>query len=109
VTDSVNKTIQAFSIESWKSIGSLKCSNANVGKLLIDSEENRLYCSAKEGLLLFFDIKTQLPRLCYTMRLVKVPELGRNYVKSMDLDKEKKLLVLRMKNSDVLLIQVIEA
>lgn len=41
------------------------------------------------------------------MRLVLRPELGINYVKQMDLDTNKNIVIARMKNSDILVIQLI--
>ena len=81
VTDSESKTVHAFNLDKFVSLGVIKCSNARVGKLLINPKEQRLYCSTKEGLLLFFDISKLLPRPCHMMKLVKTPELERNYVK----------------------------
>ena len=41
------------------------------------------------------------------MKLVLRPELGINYVKQMDLDTNKNIIVVRLKNSDILVIQLI--
>lgn len=41
------------------------------------------------------------------MRLVLRPDLGNNYVKEMDLDTNKNNIFVRMKNSDILVIQLI--
>ncbi len=109
VTDSESKTVHAFSLDKSVSLGVIKCSNARVGKLLINLKDQRLYCSTKEGLLLFFDISKLLPRPCHIMKLVKTPELERNYVKQMEFDAEKNFIVVRMKNSDVILIQLIDS
>lgn len=38
------------------------------------------------------------------MKLVLHPELGTNFVKQMDLDSNKNIVVLRLKNSDILVI-----
>jgi hypothetical protein len=38
------------------------------------------------------------------MKLVLRPELGINYVKQMDLDTNKNIIVVRLKNSDILVI-----
>jgi hypothetical protein len=41
------------------------------------------------------------------MKLVLRPELGNNYVKQMDLDTNKNIIVVRLKNSDILVLQII--
>ena len=86
----------------------LKCSNAIIDKILVDQKSKLLYCSTKEGLLLFIDISKKQPVLCHSLKLVKVPETGRNYIKQMDHDILRHLLVLRMKNSDMILVQLNE-
>lgn len=45
--------------------------------------------------------------MVHSMRLVLRPELGNNYVKDMDLDINKNNVFVRMKNSDILVVQLI--
>ena len=45
--------------------------------------------------------------MIHSMRLVLRPELGADYVKQMDLDTNKNIVVVRLKNSAVLVIQLI--
>jgi hypothetical protein len=41
------------------------------------------------------------------MKVVLRPDLGYNFVKQIDLDHNKNILVLRLKNSDIIVIQLI--
>lgn len=45
--------------------------------------------------------------MIHSMRLVLRPELGTNYAKQMDLDVNKNIVVVRLKNQDILVIQLI--
>lgn len=53
---------------------------------------------------MIFDIAEVLPQLIHSMRLVLKPDFGANYAKSMDLDTNKNIVLIRLKNSDILLI-----
>ena len=101
------KTIYQYDLDSQRVFAeNLKCSNASIDRILVDQKSKLLYCSTKEGLLLFVDISKKQPVVCHSLKLVKVPETGRNFIKQMDHDILRHLLVLRMKNSDMILVQL---
>ena len=52
---------------------------------------------------MIFDISSILPIMIHSMRLV-IKTDGANYAKSMDLDTIKNIVLIRLKNSDILLI-----
>lgn len=66
-----------------------------------------MYVTTKQGLLLFFNIENISPVLIHSMKVVLRPDLGYNFVKQIDLDHNKNILVLRLKNSDIIVIQLI--
>lgn len=96
--------LHAYCLVKKRSVGHIKTSNARVRCLAIDSDLQRLYAATTTGIFLVFDITTIEPQLVNSMKLVLRPELGNNYVKQMDLDTKKNILVVRLKNSDILVV-----
>ena len=106
-TDAEKGFIHAYCLVKKRSVGHIKTSNARVNRLAIDSDLQRLYATTTSGIFLSFDISAIGPQLVNSMKLVLRPELGNNYVKQMDLDTNKNIIVVRLKNSDILVLQII--
>jgi hypothetical protein len=83
--------------------GTIKCDNFSVSKILVDQIGGRLLAATREGCLLFFDINGVI-QLIYQMRVVLKPDLNKNFVKQIELDSIRNLLLLKLKNNDVLVI-----
>ncbi len=110
--DDVAKVIVAYDLNARKCVGHIKCSNANPNRILIYNKDSnkyrRMYVTTKQGLLLFFDIaNVYQPVLIYSMKVVLRPDSGINFVKQINMDTDRNILVLGLKNSDVLVIQLI--
>ena len=55
-------------------------------------------------MLLFFDISENVPRLVHSMRMVLPSSVGTNWIKQIETDLDKNILLLRMKSSSVLVV-----
>ena len=55
--------INAYSLDKRNSIAFSKASNARVNRMVVDSDVNRLFATARNGLLLIFDIANVRPVL----------------------------------------------
>ena len=82
-------------------VGNIKCSNCHPLALEIDVDLQRIYCATKEGLVLLFDIKLDFPVMIHSIKLVKTRDnpqpIGANFVKNMDLDQHRNILICQMK------------
>lgn len=59
-------------------------------------------------MLLFLSIETGVPKIEYVMRVVQNPEpLSKKAVKQIHFSAIKKLIILRMRSQDLLLIQLV--
>jgi hypothetical protein len=58
-------------------------------------------------LFLILDISAVTPLMIHSIKLVVRPDLCSNFAKQIDLDVNKNIVVVKMKNSDVLVIQLI--
>ena len=58
-------------------------------------------------MLLFFNISEQLPQLVHSMRMILPNSLGQNYIKTIEIDMDKNILLLRMKSCSVVVIQLV--
>jgi len=85
----------------------LKISNSSPSELQIDEVSRRLYCGTREGLLLIFDISMKgHPLLVHTKKLVKTPgALNAGFVKQMQFDQERRLLICRMSSGVIYFVQ----
>ena len=84
----------------------MKASNARPADLEIDTDLERLYVSTREGMVLIFDVKT--PRsivMIHTMRLCRVSQ--NDYIKDMNLDTDRNILLCRAKSGIVSVVQLI--
>ena len=55
-------------------------------------------------MFLIFDISAVTPLMIHSIKLVVRPDLCSNFAKQIDLDVNKNIVVVKMKNSDVLVI-----
>ena len=86
----------------------MKCANGQPVTLAIDDEMQRLYVGTKEGILLILDISKKDPLMVHYMQMVPSPSPnGQNYIKQMDLDKDRNILICRMNSSRIYCIQLI--
>lgn len=104
MSDDKKWRISAFSLIDLIECGTIKCDNFCVSKILVDQLGGRLLAATREGCLLFFDITAGMIQLIYQMRVVLKPDLNKNFVKQIELDSIKNLLLLKLKNNDVLVI-----
>ena len=77
-------------------VGNIKTSNCQPLKLEIDVDLARLYCATKEGLVLLFDIKEDYPIMIHSIKLVRTmpaSSIGSNFVKNLDLDNHRNILI----------------
>ena len=84
----------------------MKASNARPADLEIDTDLERLYVSTREGMVLIFDVKT--PRsivMIHTMLLCRVSQ--NDYIKDMNLDTDRNILLCRAKSGIVSVVQLI--
>lgn len=95
-----------FSLQDLQYKTSLNLSNAFPHRLLLDPYKARIFCATKEGTLLFIDISEELPKAQCLMPVAMRPiaQAASNSVKSMELDTERNLLLLVMRNSDILVL-----
>ena len=89
----------------------MKTSNAKPAELEIDTDLERLYVSTREGMVIIFDVKDpKSPVPIYTMPLCK-PSCSKNtpcdYIKQMDLDRDRNILICRSKAGVVSVVQLI--
>jgi len=96
--------IHAYELRSRKPGGFLKASNARFNRMVVDGEMQRLYATTRQGLFLIFDISAVTPLMIHSIKLVVRPDLCSNFAKQIDLDVNKNIVVVKMKNSDVLVI-----
>jgi len=74
----------------------LNSKNMRPVKMVLDEEMQWLYVGSKEGMLLIFDTAYQNHLvMLHNMRLVA--NRSTNYIKQMDLDKNKNIIMCRMK------------
>lgn len=85
-------------------LNTLNYSNCKISKLLVDREQPRLFATAREGLLLFYDTSNDELSLTFSMRVVLRPQKDKDFVRQMELDSLKNLLLLTMRNNDILVI-----
>ena len=87
----------------------VKTSNARPAELAIDTDLERLYVSTREGMIIIFDVKTpKSPVMIHTMRLCRTVRNGApDYIKQMDLDRDRNILICRSKTGTVSVVQLI--
>ena len=75
-------------------------------QLLLDCKRDRIYCSTREGNLLFIDIKEPMPKVVFYLPVaLRVLDFkASNAVKSIHHDQDRNMLLLAMKNSDILVV-----
>lgn len=61
----------------------IKLSNATPGCLTIDDQGHRLYCAAREGLLLVFDKRDDGINLVHTLHVSRQPCIGSDFLKQL--------------------------
>ena len=86
---------------------SFKPANCTVISMTLDCYSQRLYCATREGMLLFFNISDIIPILVHSMRLIMPQSLGSNYIKTIEFDIDKNILLLRMKSHSIIIIQLV--
>jgi len=96
----------------------VKTSNCRPVELEIDTDLERLYVSTKEGMVLIFDVKnaaqnnaaqhTAAPIMIHTIRPLKLIKNGiPDYIKQMDLDRNRNMLICRSKSGIISCVQLI--
>lgn len=105
------KLLLGWDLKNHNQYSVMKSSNSQLGQLEIDSFRRRLYVSTREGLLLILDITCGgYPVLVHTMKLVKNPGIVQPwYVKGMQFDVERNLLVCRMSSGVLYFVQLFKA
>lgn len=64
----------------------------------------RLFCATRQGMLLFCDIQSEQPKVIHSMKMVLQPSQGTNYIKQIEIDLDKNILVVRLKSSSIIVI-----
>lgn len=104
-----DRIIHCQNLQQKETSGVVKTSNARPADLQIDTDLERLYVSTKEGMVLVFEVKTPKSiMIIHTIRICK--QLRSNptdYVKQMDLDSDRNILICRSKDGIVSVIQLI--
>jgi hypothetical protein len=81
-TSGDRKLIFGLSLAGKTQWSKIKLSNSMPGALQIDSQQSRLYCATREGLLFIFDISHRSYLvLVHMMKLTKHPSMTGNYCK----------------------------
>ena len=76
--------------------------------MVLDEEMQILFVGTREGLVVFFDVSHSHDFVM--VHYLKLTKPGsRNFIKQMDLDKTKNILMCRMKSSDIICIQLIRS
>jgi len=104
------KIIHCQDLSRKVTVCNIKTSNCQPLKLEIDEDLQRLYCATREGLVILFDISEDALIMIHTIKLVRtVPsqQIGNNYVKSLDLDNHRNILMCQMKQGQIYCIQLI--
>lgn len=80
----------------------------NPNTMVLDEEIQMLYVGSLEGLLVIFDVSHASDFVM--VHYIKLTKQGsKNFIKQMDLDKTKNILMCRMKSSDIICIQLIRS
>jgi len=85
----------------------IKLSNATPGALALDPVNKRLYCAAREGLLLIFSIKRDRIVMVHALPVVMNPSPYASFIKQLWLDTGRNLLIARMATGIEYFIQLI--
>jgi len=85
----------------------IKLSNATPGTLALDPVNKRLYCAAREGLLLIFSIKRDRIVMVHALPVVMNPSPYASFIKQLWLDAGRNLLIARMATGIEYFIQLI--
>ena len=102
-----DRVIHCQNLQAKETAGVVKTSNARPADLEIDTDLERLYVSTREGMVLIFDVKTpRSPVMIHTMRLCRLSQNG-DYIKNMDLDTDRNILLCRAKSGIVSVVQLI--
>jgi len=103
-----DKIIHSIDLATKKSLGHIKISNGQPNALVLDDHLQRLYCATKEGILLTLDVSGhQITMITYMQLAAQPSPKCENFVKEMNLDTTKNILVCRMKSSRIYCIQLI--
>ena len=87
----------------------VKTSNARPAEIEIDTDLERLYVSTREGMVLIFDVKSpRSPAMIHAIRLcVSTKSTPNEYIKQMDLDRDRNILICRSKSGKISVVQLI--
>ena len=105
-----DRVIHCQNLQQKASAGAVKTSNARPQELEIDYDLQRLYVSTREGMVMIFDVKDpSSPAMIHTVRLCRQIRSNptADYIKQMDLDRDRNILVCRSKLGQVSVVQLI--
>lgn len=105
-----DRIIHCQNLQMKETAGVVKTSNAKPLNLALDTDLERLYVSTREGMVLIFNVKTpRSPVMIHTMRLCRPGQNMNNsdYIKNMDLDTDRNILLCRAKSGIVSVVQLI--
>ena len=104
-SDDKKSCIKVYCLSALTTLNTLNYSNCRVSRLLVDREQPRLFATAKEGLLLFYDAaRNDELSLAFSMRVVLKPYKDKDFIRQIEHDTLKNLLLLTMRNNDILVI-----
>jgi len=86
----------------------VECKNLKPNTMVLDEEMQMLYVGTCEGLLVIFDVSHVSDFVMVHYIKLTRPD-SKNFIKQMDLDKTKNILMCRMKSSDIICIQLIRS
>lgn len=103
-----DRVIHCQNLQAKDTAGVVKTSNARPVDLEIDTDLDRLYVSTREGMVLIFDVKVpKSPVMIHTMRLCRAINNQVDFIKEMDLDRDRNILLCRSKSGAVSVVQLI--
>ena len=88
-------TIHAQDLAKKTTFGAIKCKNASPECLAFDADTNRLYVASREGQVLIFDCRSNIPLMIHVVCFQKVNI--QDYVKQIDFDPYRNCLYSRTK------------
>lgn len=105
-SDDKNSCIKVYCLNALTTLNTLKYSNCSISRLLMDRKQPRLFATANEGLLLFYDAaQNHELSLTFSMRVVLQPYKDKkDCIRQIEHDTLKNLLLLTMWNNDILVI-----
>ena len=107
-----DRIIHCHDLAAKKTHSAVKTSNSRPYELEIDTDLERLYVSTREGMVLIFDVKQHVPLMIHMISLYQNrPKAGKtptpDFIKQMDLDRNRNILICRSKAGVISCVQLI--